>query len=240
MYSSNIGSARMAVDAGATRQRDFLGRLGLLKPVPIELDEVAKPHYPPANWSEINVMTIAYGHGISVTPVHVVTAVSAVVNGGILHPPTLRKVPPGATSPGERVICSRKPPSNMRKLMRLVVQYGTAKFAAAPGYVVGGKTGTAEKNSGGRYQEKKLLSSFVGVFPMHDPKYAMLITVDEPHGTKKSFGYATAGWTAAPATSRIIQRIGPILGVQPVDEASPAVVRALTVESLQGKRIESY
>jgi cell division protein FtsI (penicillin-binding protein 3) len=240
MYSSNIGSARMAVDAGATRQREFLGRLGLLKPITVELDEVTKPHYPPVkNWKEIAVMTIAYGHGISVTPVHVVTAVSAVVNGGILHPPTLRKMPDGATSPGERVL-QQKTSENMRKLMRLVVQYGTAKFAAAPGYVVGGKTGTAEKNSGGRYQEKKLLSSFVGVFPMQDPKYAMLITVDEPHGTKKSFGYATAGWTAAPAASRIIQRIGPILGVQPVDEASPAVVRALTVESLQGKRIESY
>jgi cell division protein FtsI (penicillin-binding protein 3) len=174
-----------------------------------------------------------------VTPLHLVTAVSAVVNGGIRHPPTLRKVPPGATPPGERVM-SQKTSENMRKLMRLVVQNGTAKFAAAPGYVVGGKTGTAEKNSGGRYQQKKLLSSFVGVFPMHDPKYAILIMVDEPHGTKKSFGYATAGWTAAPASSRIIQRIGPILGVQPVDEASPAVVRALTVESLQGKRIESY
>jgi cell division protein FtsI (penicillin-binding protein 3) len=240
MYSSNIASARMAVDAGAERQRNFLGRLGLLKPVPIELDEVGKPHYPPVkNWKEIAVMTIAYGHGISVTPVHVVTAVSAVVNGGILYAPTLRKVPPGATPPGQRVM-AQKTSENMRKLMRLVVQYGTAKLAAAPGYVVGGKTGTAEKNAGGRYQQKKLLSSFVGVFPMHDPKYAILVTVDEPHGTKKSFGYATAGWTAAPATSRIIQRIGPILGVQPVDEASPAVVRALTVESLQGKRIESY
>ena len=153
-------------------------RLGLLKPVPIEFDEVAKPHYPPVKkWREVAVMTIAYGHGISVTPLHVVTAVSAIVNGGILHPPTLRKVPAGATSPGERVICSRKPPSNMRKLMRLVVQYGTAKLAAAPGYVVGGKTGTAEKNVGRALSvEKKLLSYFVGVFPMHDPKYAILIT----------------------------------------------------------------
>ncbi|MGD9614873.1 MAG: peptidoglycan D,D-transpeptidase FtsI family protein [Alphaproteobacteria bacterium] len=240
MYSSNIGSARMAVDAGAERQRNFLGRLGLLGPLSIELDEVGKPSYPPVkNWKEIAVMTIAYGHGISVTPLHMVTAVSAVVNGGILRQPTLRKVPAGAIPPGERVM-AQKTSESMRKLMRLVVQHGTARFAAAPGYVVGGKTGTAEKNSGGRYQQKKLLSSFVGVFPMHDPKYAILVMVDEPRGTKKSHGYATAGWTAAPATGRIIQRIGPILGVQPVDEASPAVVRALTVESLQGKRVESY
>ena len=109
-----------------------------------------------------------------------------------------------------------------------------------PGYVVGGKTGTAEKNIGGHYVEKKLLSDFVGAFPMHDPKYVLLTLVDEPHGNKQSHGFATAGWTVAPATSRIIQRIAPIFGVQPVDEESPAVVRALTVESLQGKRIETY
>lgn len=75
---------------------------------------------------------------------------------------------------------------------------------------------------------------------MQDPKYAILLLVDEPHGTKQSHGYATAGWTVAPATSRIIQRIAPVLGVQPVDEASPLVAKALAVESLQGKRIESY
>ncbi len=235
MYSSNIGSARMAVDAGAERQRNFLGRLGFLQPATIELDEVAKPHYPKV-WREINVMTIAYGHGISVSPLHVVTAVAAVVNGGVLYRPTLRKMQPGSAPIGQQVM-SPKTSENMRKLMRSVVEFGTAKFAAAPGYVVGGKTGTAEKNSGGRYQEKKLLSSFVGVFPMHDPKYAILTLVDEPKGTKQSHGYATAGWTVVPATSRIIQRIGPILGVQPVDEASPAVTRALTIESMQGKRI---
>jgi cell division protein FtsI (penicillin-binding protein 3) len=135
---------------------------------------------------------------------------------------------------------SPKTSEQMRKLMRLVVQYGTAKLAAAPGYVVGGKTGTAEKNQGGHYQEKKLISDFVGVFPMQDPRYVVLTLVDEPHGTKQSYGYATAGWTVAPATSRIVQRIAPLLGVQPVDEASPAVQKALAIESLQGKRIESY
>jgi cell division protein FtsI (penicillin-binding protein 3) len=128
----------------------------------------------------------------------------------------------------------------MRKLMRLVVEYGTAKLAAAPGYVVGGKTGTAEKNQGGHYQVKKLMSDFVAVFPMQDPRYLVLTLVDEPHGTKASHGFATAGWTVVPATSRIIQRIAPILGVPPVDEASPQITRALAVESLQGKKIETY
>ncbi|HYM72149.1 MAG TPA: penicillin-binding protein 2 [Stellaceae bacterium] len=240
MYSSNIGSARMAVDAGAQRQRDFLGRLGILRPVPIEFDkvDVAKPHFP-AVWREVNVMTIAYGHGIAVTPLHLITGVAAIVNGGILHKPTMLKVKPGTHLPGERVI-SAKTSDQMRKLMRLVVEYGTAKFAAAPGYVVGGKTGTAEKNSGGHYQEKKLLSSFIGAFPMNDPKYVILTMVDEPHGNKQSHGYATAGWTVAPATSRIIERIAPLLGVAPVDENSPEIKRALQIESLAGKRIEDY
>ena len=184
-------------------------------------------------------MTIAYGHGIAVTPLHLITAVSAIVNGGVLRRPTLLKLPPGTNPPGEQVM-SPKTSEQMRKLMRLVVEFGTAKLAAAPGYVVGGKTGTAEKNSGGHYQEKKLLSSFIGAFPMQDPRYAVLTLVDEPHGTKQSHGYATAGWTVVPATSRIIQRIAPILGVPPVDEASPAITRALAVESLQGKKIETY
>ncbi len=128
----------------------------------------------------------------------------------------------------------------MRKLLRLVVEYGTARFAEAPGYVVGGKTGTAEKNQGGHYELKKLMSDFVSVFPMQDPRYLVLTLVDEPHGTKATHGYATAGWTVVPATSRIIERIAPILGVPPVDESSPAIVQALAVRSLQGKRIEAY
>jgi cell division protein FtsI (penicillin-binding protein 3) len=128
----------------------------------------------------------------------------------------------------------------MRKLMRLVVEHGTGTMAAAPGYLVGGKTGTAEKVSGRHYAERKLLSSFVGVFPINDPKYLILAMVDEPHPNKQSHGYATGGWTAAPAISRIVQRIAPLLGVQPVDESSPEVQRALMVESLQGKRIEAY
>jgi cell division protein FtsI (penicillin-binding protein 3) len=238
MYSSNLGSARMAMEAGAERQRTFLDRLGLLKPVPIEFDEVSKPHFP-SQWREVNVITIAYGHGIAVSPLHVATAVSAIVNGGILRPPSVLKLGPGVAPPGERVI-SEKTSVQMRKLMRLVVEFGTAKLAAAPGYVVGGKTGTAEKNVHGHYQEKKLVSDFVGVFPMTDPKYVVLTMVDEPHGTKASHGFATAGWTVVPATSRIIQRIAPFLGVMPVDESDPEIVKALTVESLQGKKIETY
>jgi cell division protein FtsI (penicillin-binding protein 3) len=238
MYSSNIGAARMAVAAGAERQRQFLARLGLLKTPKIEISEVAAPHYP-AKWREVNVMTIAFGHGISVTPLSFATAASALVNGGILRQPTLVKLPTGPAPQGQQVI-SAKTSEQMRRLMRLVVEHGTGTMAAAPGYVVGGKTGTADKISGRHYAERKLLSSFVGVFPINDPKYLVLTMVDEPHPNKQSHGYATAGWTVAPATSRIIERVAPLLGVQPVDESSPEVQRALMVESLQGKRIEAY
>jgi cell division protein FtsI (penicillin-binding protein 3) len=238
MYSSNIGAARMAVDAGGDRQRDYLARFGLLKKPKIEVSEVAAPQFP-TRWREVNVMTIGFGHGISVTPLQVAVAASALVNGGVLRQATLLKLPPGEAPEGQRVI-SPKTSEQMRKLMRLVVEHGTASMAAAPGYVVGGKTGTAEKVSGRHYAEKRLLSSFVGVFPMNDPKYLILMMADEPHPNKQSHGYATAGWTVVPATGRVIQRIAPLLGVEPVDESAPEIQRALAVETLQGKRIENY
>jgi cell division protein FtsI (penicillin-binding protein 3) len=238
MYSSNIGSARMALQAGADRQRGFLAKLGLLKPPAFPFDDVSKPHFPNP-WREVNVITIAYGHGIAVSPLSVATGVSAIVNGGTLRPATILKIPPGEAPAGTRVI-SPETSEEMRKLLRLVVEYGTARFAEAPGYVVGGKTGTAEKNQGGHYELKKLMSDFVGVFPMEDPRYLVLTLVDEPHPNKASHGYATAGWTVVPASGRIITRIAPILGVQPVDESAPAIVDALTIKSLQGKKIEAY
>jgi cell division protein FtsI (penicillin-binding protein 3) len=238
MYSSNIGAAKMAMAAGGQRQREFLGRLGLLKTPKIEISEVGTPHFP-RRWRDVNVMTIAFGHGISVTPLSFASAAAALVNGGVLRPATLLKLPPGYAPPGQQVL-SPKTSEQMRKLMRLVVEHGTGTMAAAPGYVVGGKTGTADKVSGRHYEERKLLSSFVGVFPINDPKYLVLSMVDEPHPNKQSHGYATAGWTVAPATSRIVQRIAPLLGVQPVDESSPEVQKALMVESLQGKRVENY
>jgi cell division protein FtsI (penicillin-binding protein 3) len=238
MYSSNIGAAKMAVAAGSQRQREFLGRLGLLKAPKIEVSEIGSPHFP-GKWRDVNVMTIAFGHGISVTPLSFASAAAALVNGGILRQATLLKQSPGDAPPGQQVI-SPKTSEQMRKLMRLVVEHGTGTQAAAPGYVVGGKTGTADKVSGRHYAEMKLLSSFVGVFPINDPKYLILTMVDEPHPNKESHGYATAGWTVAPVTSRVIQRIAPLLGVAPVDESSPEIQRALAVESMQGKKIEAY
>ena len=226
-YSSNIGAARMALDVGGQTQHDFLARLGLLAPAKIELGEVGAPEFP-ATWRPINTMTIAFGHGVSVVPVQVAVASAAAVNGGILRQPTLLKRRAGEVS-GVRVL-SEATSDEMRRLMRLVVTDGTGKEAAAPGYLVGGKTGTAEKASGHGYARKELLSSFVGAFPMTAPKYIVLAFYDEPHGNTKTHGFATGGWTAAPVVGRVVQRIAPILGVQPIDEKDPAIEHALSIE----------
>jgi len=238
MYSSNIGEAKIALAVGAARQQEYLRRFGLLTSPAFELKEIGRPHYP-AKWREVNVMTIGFGHGISETPLQIAIAASALVNGGVLRQATLLKVPPGDAPEGRQVI-SPATSEHMRKLFRMVVLYGTGEMVDAPGYVVGGKTGTADKVEGRHYAEQKLLSSFVGVFPMTAPRYLVMAMVDEPHGTKASHGFATAGWTAAPAVGRTIVRIAPLLGVQPVDESSPAVAQALMPESMQGKRVEAY
>jgi cell division protein FtsI (penicillin-binding protein 3) len=227
MYSSNIGAARMALDVGVAGQRAFFAKLGFLKPVPVELPEVGQP-MTPHPWRPINVITIAFGHGMAVTPLHLANGVATMVNGGILRQPTLLKRPEPSI-PGERVI-SAKTSEQMRRLLRLVVERGTGKKANAPGYLVGGKTGTSEKVGHGGYRRKALLSSFVGAFPLHQPRYVVLVSIDEPKGNKKSYGFATAGWVAAPAFSRIVQRIGPVLGVAPVNEDAPEIRQAVSID----------
>jgi cell division protein FtsI (penicillin-binding protein 3) len=227
MYSSNIGAAKMAVDVGADRQREFLAKLGLLKAPNFELPEVAAPLVPSA-WRPVNVMTIGFGHGISVSPLQIATAVSTVANGGVLHRATIMKRPEDEPIHGQQVM-SEGTSIEMRKLLRLVVEKGTGKLAEAPGYVVGGKTGTAEKVSGKSYNTHSLISSFAGIFPANDPRYFIMISIDEPHGDKKSFGFATGGWVAAPGVSRSVERMASLLGIQPVDEDSPEIRRSLMV-----------
>jgi cell division protein FtsI (penicillin-binding protein 3) len=227
MYSSNIGAAKMAVDVGADRQRDFLSKLGLLKAPSFELPEIAAPQVPDA-WRPVNVMTIGFGHGISVSPLQIASAVSAVVNGGTMHRATIIKRSEDEAVSGRQVM-SEATSIEMRKLLRLVVEKGTGKLAEAPGYLVGGKTGTAEKISGKHYDTHSLISSFAGVFPVNDPRYFIMISIDEPHGDKKSFGFATGGWVAAPGVSRSVERMASLLGIQPVDEDSPEIRRSLMV-----------
>ncbi|MHA1113512.1 MAG: peptidoglycan D,D-transpeptidase FtsI family protein [Alphaproteobacteria bacterium] len=239
MYSSNIGIVKMALDVGTAEQRMYLRRFGLLDPAPIEFDEVGQPLVP-SPWREISTMTVAFGHGISVSPVQLTSAVASVVDGGVMHPPTLLRRDPAAPVPGVRVI-SERTSEQMRRLLRLVVAQGTGRNAAAPGYLVGGKTGTAEKVGARGYQRKSLISSFVGAFPMNDPRYVVLVLVDEPKGNARTFGYATGGWVAAPAVGRIIARMGPMMGIAPLDETAPALREQMRIAlHPRGRTLASY
>jgi cell division protein FtsI (penicillin-binding protein 3) len=219
IYSSNIGTARMAMDTGTAAQRAFLSDLGLTYPAPLELPEIAAPMLP-RSWGEISTMTISYGHGLSVSPVQLASAVAAIVNSGQHHAPTLLAREPGASSAPRQVI-DPKTSRTMRRLMRLVVRHGTGRKANAEGYLVGGKTGTADKASKwGGYRKKANIASFVGAFPMDAPRYVIFVMLDEPKGTKETYNYATGGWVAAPAVRRIIQRMAPLLGIEPVEETA--------------------
>jgi cell division protein FtsI (penicillin-binding protein 3) len=223
IHSSNIGAAKMALEAGTEKQQDFLRKLGLLSQAPVELPEVGKPQYP-RTWRDINTITISYGHGVSVTPINTVAAVASLVNGGILYPPTVVKRSAEKTPEGRQVI-SQKTSDAMRALMRMIVLEGSGKQADVKGYLVGGKTGSAEKVSArGGYAEKSLRTSFVSAFPIDAPRYAVLVVLDEPKATKATYGFATAGWNAAPTAGAIIAKIAPMLGVFPVghtDEFQP-------------------
>ena len=215
IHSSNIGTARMALETGRDAQRAMLERIGFLKQVGIELPERARPQYPSlARWGDLATMTIAYGHGISVSPLHLATAYAAIANGGVYHEPTVLKREPGKPIPGHRVF-SEATSDKMRGLLRLVVTNGTGRKANAPGYRVGGKTGTAEKLAGGRYVKGANVSTFAAVFPMDKPRYVIIAMVDDPKGSKASYGFKTAGMVVAPAIGRLVPRIGPLLGVQP-------------------------
>lgn len=211
IHSSNIGAARMAMDLGTTNQKSFLTKVGMMAPLSIELPEIGYPQIPNP-WREISTVTIAFGHGLSVTPLHLVTGVSALVNGGEYRQPTLLWTEQPA--PGDRIE-KQKTSIAMRQLMREVVESGTGKNADVPGYEVGGKTGTAEKAVRGGYAKKSVLSSFIADFPTNDPRYCVLVMVDEPQGTKDSHGFITGGWTAAPAVKRIIAAIAPLTGMEP-------------------------
>ncbi|MCG8511784.1 MAG: penicillin-binding protein 2, partial [Rhodospirillales bacterium] len=214
VHSSNIGAAKMALDVGTDAQRRYLSRLGLLSASGIELPEIGKPLVP-NRWREINTMTISYGHGIAVSPLQLATAVGALVNGGLRYTPTLLKRQSGDAITAERVL-TPETSKKIRGLMELVVRHGTGKNGGADGYRVGGKTGTAEKQIGGRYQRNALISSFVGVFPMENPRYIVLALIDEPKGNKRTFNYATGGWVAAPVVSHTISRMAPLLGIVPL------------------------
>jgi cell division protein FtsI (penicillin-binding protein 3) len=219
--SSNIGTARMALMIGAERQKAFLSKLGFTQPTPVELVEAptGRPLLP-KQWSEISTITISYGHGLSASPLHLATAYASVLNGGTRVTPTLLRRP--TVEPGERIV-SERTSAQLRSMMRETVQHGTATFADVEGYEVGAKTGTADKpKRTGGYYDDKVIATFAGIFPSSDPKYVLIVTLDEPVETSGTEPRRTAGWTAVPVAAEIIRRTAPLLGITPVIE-QPAV-----------------
>jgi cell division protein FtsI (penicillin-binding protein 3) len=232
IYSSNIGAAKMALDVGTDLQRAYLGRFGLLTPSSVELPEVGQPLTPPV-WRDINTMTIGYGHGIAVSPLQLTDAAAALVNGGLYRPSTLLRQDPGKITPGKRVV-SEKTSEQMRYLMRQVVLRGTGRKAETAGYAIGGKTGTADKIVDGVYVNGALISSFIGAFPIKNPRYIVLAMLDEPKGDKRTFNYATGGWVAAPVVRGVVRRMGPLLGMEP--KMLNAAAKPRMVNAAGGKR----
>ena len=213
-YSSNIGTARMALAMGTEHHQTFLRKMGQLTRLRTELPESAQPLVP-RRWGELNTVTIAFGHGLSVAPLQAVMAIGALVNGGKLIPPTfLKRTEEEAMALAKQVI---KPETStkMRYLMRLNAEKGTAGKADVWGFYVGGKTGTSEKVVGGRYSKHRLLNTFTAVFPADQPRYQLLILLDEPQAVAGTHGYATSGWNAAPTAGAVISRVAPLLGLEP-------------------------
>lgn len=215
VHSSNIATARIADELGPQRTQAMFRQLGFDKPVDLELGARGTPLWP-HYWARVTNMTVAYGHGIAVTPLHLANAYAALVNGGIWRPMTLLRRDSNSIPAGRRVI-SPETSARMRQLMRLVVTEGTGRKADVAGFRIGGKTGTAEKPHEGGYKRNALVSTFAAVFPMDAPRYVVIAMLDEPHGTAATGGYATAGMVAAPVVGKIVARVGPLLGVIPDD-----------------------
>ena len=212
-FSSNIGIAKMAMGFGTDTQEAYFKRLGLLDRHPIRLNEVSKPQRPKV-WREINTVTAAYGHGIAVSPLQTIDAVAAMLCAGDRQPAHLT-VEESADVAKRPSVVSFDTAIKLRWLMWLVVAEGTGSNAEVPGYLIGGKTGSADKVGPEGYGDERLLSSFIGAFPIENPRYLVLVTVDEPKGDEGTFNYAHGGWTAAPTVAKIISRSGPILGLSP-------------------------
>ncbi|MDP4024277.1 penicillin-binding protein 2 [Methylobacterium sp. NEAU 140] len=213
-HSSNIGSAKMALGVGVPGHKAFLKRMGLTDRLRTELPESAAPIVP-QRWTEINTITIAFGHGIAVAPLQAAAAVGAIVNGGELITPTFLKASADDVRAHATRVLSPQTSEAMRYIMRLNAAEGSAKKASVPYYFVGGKTGTAEKVIGGRYNKNRLFTTFMAAAPMNDPKYLFVTIMDEPQGLPESGGYATAAWNSGVVTGKVIERVAPILGLPP-------------------------
>ncbi|MES2493941.1 MAG: penicillin-binding protein 2 [Pseudomonadota bacterium] len=229
IHSSNIVTAQIADQLGGARLKATMQALGFNARPTIELPAKGFPIWPSGDWARITTMTVSFGHGLAITPLHLASAYAAMVNGGIWRPATLRKLAPGEVPAGRRVWAAATS-ARMRQLLRMIVVDGTGKNANAEGFRVGGKTGSAEKPGQHGYLRSSLIANFAAVFPMDRPRYVVISMLDEPQGTQATFGQRTAAWNAAPVIARVVPRIGPLLGVMPdntrdvdISELSPLV-----------------
>jgi cell division protein FtsI (penicillin-binding protein 3) len=226
-FSSNIGVAQMAEDLGGEAQRAYFQRLGLLDPYPIALPELGHPMVPDP-WRPINTITAAYGHGIAVSPLQVADAVAGAVCGQPL--PRAHLISEGPLAMRADPPVSPETAAKLRWLMWLTVAEGTGSQAAVPGYLLGGKTGSADKAGRGGYHAGGIIASFVAAFPIDQPRYVVLVILDEPKGDARTYGHGTGGWTAAPTAGRIISRIGPLLGLPPAAPGAELWFRSRLIE----------
>lgn len=213
-YSSNIGTARMALMVGVDGHKAFLRKMGQLEKLRTELPETAEPIVP-KNWGELNTMTIAFGHGLAVSPLQSMMAVAALVNGGKLVTPTFLKRDDIEAQKNAPTVVRPETSEALRYLMRRNAEIGSAKNADVKGYFAGGKTGTAEKVIGGRYAKNRLFTTFMAIAPSDKPRYLFATVMDEPQGIPETHGYATAAWNSGETTGKIIERVGPLLGLPP-------------------------
>jgi len=214
IHSSNVGTAHVVDALGAARMKQYMADLGFNERPYIELPARGFPIWASGDWPRLRAMTVGYGHGIAVTPLHLASAYAAMVNGGVWRPATLEKVEPGQANRGRRVF-KASTSARMNQLLRMISVYGTGRNANAPGFRVGGKTGSAEKPGSGGYNKTSLVSTFAAAFPMDKPRYVVIAMLDEPKGTVASSFQRTAAWNAAPIVGRLIPRIGPLMGVLP-------------------------
>jgi cell division protein FtsI (penicillin-binding protein 3) len=213
---------------GGDGQRAYFQRFGLLDRHPIDLPEVGRPMVP-SPWRPINTVTAAYGHGIAVSPLQVVDGIAGAICGQ--PPPSAHVVAEGAPPWPSTPVVSADTSARLRWLMWLTVAEGTGKQAAVPGYLIGGKTGSADKpGPGGGYRGGGIIASFIAAFPIDRPRYVVLVTLDEPRGDSGTFSQSTGGWTAAPIVGRIISRIGPLVGLSPADPQAELWFRDRLIE----------
>lgn len=216
MHSSNIGTAQIADELGSARMKAKMEQLGFNERPHIELPARGFPIWRSGEWPRLTTMTVSYGHGIAVTPLHLASAYAAMVNGGIWRPATLKKLNAGEVPQGRRVF-KEATSARMRQMLRMIVTDGTGRKADAPGFRIGGKTGSAEKPGAGGYKRTSLVTTFASAFPMDNPRYVVVAMMDEPQGTAATSYQRTAAWNAAMVVGNVVPRIGPMLGVYPDD-----------------------